>query len=88
MKLVGLKLGKSKNGNTYANMHCIGEYTGAELKNGAYGQSVVSVMVFGDIAEKVTSDLVGRDIEVIYGCSFDGKAFVKDVFSSPVKSGK
>lgn len=43
------------------------------------GQSCEKVFLYGDVAKKINNGSVGKDVSFLYGCGYNGKAFVSDV---------
>ena len=51
-------------------------------KGSVVGDSCEKVFLFGDVSKKITNGCIGRDVTFVYGCGYNGKAYVADV---PIK---
>lgn len=45
----------------------------------AVGDKCEKVFLFGDVSKKITEQTVGREVNFLYGCGYNGKAYVADV---------
>ena len=48
-------------------------------KSPVVGDTCDKVFVYGDLSKKITNGCVGHDVSFVYGCGYNGKAFVSDV---------
>ncbi len=45
------------------------------------GQSCDNLYLYGEVSKKVTEQTVGKEIDVLYGRGYSGKAYVADVIT-------
>lgn len=43
------------------------------------GDKCEKVFLFGDVSKKITNECIGCDVTFVYGCGYNGKAYVADV---------
>lgn len=43
------------------------------------GDSCEKIFLFGDVSKKITNGCIGHDVTFVYGCGYNGKAYVADV---------
>lgn len=47
--------------------------------DGLHGQTTDKLFIYGDLADKITDNTIGHTIEPVYGCGYNGKAFISDL---------
>lgn len=48
-------------------------------KTPVVGDSCEKVFLFGDVSKKINDGCIGREVSFVYGCGYNGKAYVADV---------
>lgn len=46
--------------------------------DGLHGKTTDKLFIYGDISDKISDGCIGHDIEPVYGCGYNGKAFISD----------
>lgn len=77
--VVGYKQFKSKKGMDCNVLVLVTPFTPAENGRGSYGSGVQEVFLSDDIAEKITPQCIGKQVELSYTISNGGRAYLDDV---------
>ena len=73
MKIIGFKKGTTKKGSSYALIYVNSKTNDKDT----FGLVAESVWIFGELADKLPNDCIGKTLCPEYGCGYDGKAFIK-----------
>lgn len=72
MRLVGFNEMKKTKGKV---LFMVGE----SANRNVVGQEVFTEFMYGDCSDKVTSAFVGKDVSLVYGKDYNGRAVVTDI---------
>jgi hypothetical protein len=79
MRLIGFKKGTTKEGKSFTILHLMDDFSENEKRYGAVGSSTTTEWVFEKLSDEVTEKLIGKDVDISYGKSASGKAYVQAV---------
>ena len=71
-KIVGFVAMKKRTGKV---VQCIKD----SKSESVHGQTVETLFLYDDMADKIIDSSIGKEITVIWGCGSSGKAYVADV---------
>jgi len=77
-KLVGFKSFTSKAGKQCNMASVVTDYTPAEIARGCVGAESQTIFLPDATAEKITSESIGKEVELIYSIR-GGRAFLEDM---------
>lgn len=44
-----------------------------------HGRAVDKIFVYDDLSDKITDSSIGHEVDVAYGCGYNGKAYVSGI---------
>lgn len=77
--VVGYKQFKSKKGQDCNVLVLTTDFTPAENARGSYGKGVQEVFLTDEIAQKITPQCIGKEVNLSYTIGAGGRAYLDDV---------